>query len=178
MWRLDPGFSREVGDSLPARPRLRVDEVGLFQLYNATVPANVRLAEAMTNEEWAALYRGPKLWAPKLIADRQDYVWELGSRVVGWMRVIYGQRGQFLELLIHPSYESYGDRMVRNALVQMSSKAPVLADVREYQGAASAALQRAGFRSGDTYAVWVRQLTERVAEPSRSAVRAPVRPSM
>ena len=142
MWRLEPGFSREVGDSLPARPRLRADETGLFQLYNAAVPANVRVAEAMTNEEWAALYRGPKFWAPKLISDRQDYVWELGSRVVGWMRVAYGQRCQFLELLIRPDYESYGDRMVVNALVQMSNKVPVLADVREYQGAASAALQR------------------------------------
>lgn len=178
MWRLDPGFSREAGDSLPARPRLRADEAGLFQLYNATVPANVRVAEAMTNEEWAALYRGPKLWAPKLIGDRQDYVWELGSRVVGWMRVSYGARCQFLELLIHPMYESYGDRMVGNALVQMSSKVPVLADVREYQGAAIAALQHAGFRSGATYAVWVRQLAERVAEPSRSAIRAPVSPSL
>jgi hypothetical protein len=154
-----------------------VDESGLFQLYNAAVPANVRVAEAMTNEEWAALYRGRKPWTPKLISDRQDYVWELGSRVVGWMRVVFGARSQHLELLVHPLYESYLDRMVRNALVQMSNKAPVLADVREYQGAVGAALQRAGFRSGDAYAVWVRQLTERVAEPSRSAVRAPVQPS-
>jgi hypothetical protein len=50
--------------------------------------------------------------------------------------------------------------------------------VREYQGAAGAALQRAGFRPVDSYAVWVRQLAERVAEPARAAVRAPVRPSV
>ena len=177
LWQLDPGFAREEGDSLPARPRLRSDEVGLFQLYNAAVPATVRGAEAMTSEEWGALYRGRKLWAPRIIGDRQDFVWELGARPAGWMRTIYGQRAQFLELLIHPQYESYADRMVKNALVQMSNKAPVIADVREYQGTVQASLQRAGFRPGDSYAVWVRQLAPRVAEPASKTVRAPVRPS-
>lgn len=175
-YRLGSGFARDPADALPARPRLRSDEIGLFQLYTTAVPGNVRAAEAMTQEEWAALYPGRKLWAPSVLGDRQDYVWEIGPRVVGWMRVIYGQRSQFLDLLIHPLYETYADRMVRYALVQMSAKVPVLVDMREYQGAARAALEQVGFQRGDAYASWVRQLASRLAKPSIAAVRAPVSP--
>jgi hypothetical protein len=175
--RLDAGFARDPKDALPARPRLRSDEIGLFQLYSSAVPANVRSAEAMIHEEWSALYPGRKAWAPTVLGDRQDYVWEMASRAVGWMRVDYGQRSQFLDILIHPLYEAYADKMVRYALVQMSAKVPVLVDVREYQVAARTALERVGFRPGDAYAVWVRQLASRAAEPSLSAVRAPVSPA-
>jgi len=172
-YRLSPGFPRDPVDTVPARPRLRSDDQPLFQLYSAAVPANVRAAEAMTHEEWAALYPGRKPWTPAILGNRQDYVWEMGSRVAGWMRVVYGQRSQFLELIVHPSYEAYVDRMVRYALVQMSTKAPVLIDVREYQGALRIALERAGFRAVESYAVWVLQLAERVAEPKIAVAHVP-----
>lgn len=178
IYRLDPGLRPAHPDALPARPRLRSDEAALFQLYNAAVPANVRAAEAMTYEEWAALYRGRKVWAPHVLGDREDYVWELGSRAVGWMRVTFGQRSQSLDLLIHPQYESYAERIVQNALTQTSAKAPVLADVREYQGATRAALEQAGFRQGQAYLVWARQLADRVLEPTLRAAHAPVSPSV
>jgi hypothetical protein len=169
---------RLPSEPLPARPRLRSDETTLFQLYNAAVPANVRAAEAMTYEEWAALYRGRKPWTPTVLGDRQDYVWEIGSRIVGWMRVVFGQRSQALDLLTHPHYDTYAERMLENALTQTSPKAPVLADVREYQGAVQAALEQAGFHRGPPYLVWARQLAGRVVEPSMRAARAPVSPSV
>jgi hypothetical protein len=177
VYALPAGFPVDVGDSVPARPRLRSDETSLFQLYNAAVPANVRAAEALTHEEWAALYPGRKLWTPSLLGDRQDYVWELGSRVVGWMRVEFGARSQHLDLLVHPQYEAHAERMVRNALAQMSSKVPVLVDVREYQGAVRLALEHIGFLPGDAYAAWVYQLAERIAEPAIAGIRAPIHPS-
>jgi hypothetical protein len=174
--RLDAGFSRDAEDTLPARPRFRADEIGLFQLYSAAVPAPVRVAEAMTQEEWAALYPGRKLWTPALISNRQDYVWEMGSRVVGWMRVTYGQRSQALDVLVHPMYEAYAERMVRYGLTQMSPKVPVLSDVREYQGGVRTALERAGFRLGPQFQAWYRALASRVPEPSLATLQAPVSP--
>ncbi len=172
-YRLNPGFAREATDTVPARPRLRSDDQPLFQLYSAAVPANVRAAEAMTHDEWAALYPGRKLWTPAILGNRQDYVWEMGARIGGWMRVVFGQRAQLLELLVHPSHEAQTERMLRYALVQMSTKAPVLIDVREYQGALRLVLERIGFQPVDSYAVWVLQLAERVAEPSIAAAHVP-----
>ena len=170
-YRLARGFSQKQGDALPARPRLRSDESAIFQLYVAAVPANVRAAEALTQEEWAALYPGKRFWAPSVLGDRQDYVWEMASRLVGWMRVVFGQRSQFLDLLVHPLYEAYADKMVRCALDQLSPKAPVTVDTREYQGASRAALERSGFESGEAYAAWACQIASRVPAPRAAPVR-------
>ena len=165
--RLDAGFTRDVAkeDTLPARPRLSSDEQGLFQLYNAAVPAQVRAAEAMTYDEWRALHRGRRAWSPSVLSSQDDFVWELGGRIIGWMRLTFGDRSQFLELLIHPLYESYADKMLRCALEQASPKVPVLLDVREYHAGSRAALERVGFHPGATYTIWVRQLAVRIPEP-------------
>jgi len=127
----------------------------------------------MTHEEWAALYPGRKLWTPAILGTRQDYVWEMGTRIAGWMRVVFGQRSQFLDLLVHPSHEGYAERMVRWALMQMSTKVPVVIDVRDYEAAVRGALESAGFQPHEPYSVWVRQLAARVAEPKLAAARAP-----
>src|SRR5919205_3253412 len=133
LYVLAPGFKVERTDLFEARPRLRADEQSLFQLYTAAVPAPVRAAEAMTLEEWAALYPGRKRWQPSFTGSRQQYVWELGTSLVGWMEITFGQRSQFLELLVHPRYEEASDRLLRFALLQTSPKAPVYVVAREYQ---------------------------------------------
>jgi len=164
------------GNVQSPRPRLRSDEAGLFPPYSAAVPAQVRWAEAMTQEEWAALYPGRKPWAPRLVSDQDDYVWEMGGRIVAWMRVVFGQRSQLLEVLIHPLYEAYADGMLTSALAQLSTKVPVLADMREYQAGAVSALERAGFIRVDSYTAWVRQLASRVTEPNVGVIPAPASP--
>ena len=171
MHVLAPGFIVDKDDSLPARPRLRSDEQGLFQLYTTVVPARVRAAEALNHEEWSALHRGRKAWSPSLLGG-QDYVWDLGSKVVGWMHFIFGERAQYLTVLTDPQSDAFINRMLRDALGQLSSKVPVLADVREYQPVVETGLEGLGFEKAHDYVVWVRQLAQRVPEASVAAVRA------
>jgi hypothetical protein len=165
LFVLTPGFKVERTDVFEARPRLRADEQTLFQLYNAAVPASVRAAEAMTAEEWGALYRGSKRWHPSFTGSRQQYVWELGTSLVGWMELTFGQRSQYLELLINPRYEDAADRLLRYALLQVSSKAPVYVVAREYQASLALALQRSGFRLAGRDELFVKLLAARVREP-------------
>src|SRR3989442_15561014 len=94
------------------------------------------------------------------------------------MHVVFGDRAQHMTLLIHPESEGFADRMIREALGQLSPKAPVLADVREYQTALEGTLQRSGFQKQLDYVVWVRQLAERVTEAGLVASAAPVVPSL
>jgi hypothetical protein len=162
---LAPGFKAERTDVFEARPRLRVDEQMLFQLYMAAVPAPVRAAEAMTLEEWGALYPGRKRWQPSFTGSRQQYVWELGTSLVGWMELTFGQRSQYIELLVNPRYEEAADRLVRYALLQVSPKASVYVVVREYQSSLGLALQRAGFRVAASHELFVKLLAARVREP-------------
>jgi len=166
VFLLAPGFKVEKTDLFEARPRLRVDEEPLFQLYNAAVPAGVRAAEAMTYEEWAALYPGRKRWQPSFTGSRQQFVWELGTSLVGWLEITFGQRSQFMDILVHPRYEDATDRLLRYALLQVSPKAPVYAIAREYQPSLASALQRAGFRRADARESFVKLLAVRVREPS------------
>jgi hypothetical protein len=165
LYLLAPGFKVERTDLFEARPRLRADEQTLFQLYNAAVPAPVRAAEAMTLEEWGALYPGRKRWQPSFTGSRQQYVWELGTSMVGWLEVTFGQRSQFMELLVNPRYEDAADRLVRYALLQVSPKAPVYVMTREYQPSLISALQRAGFRQAAEHELFVKLLAARVREP-------------
>jgi hypothetical protein len=165
LYVLSPGAKVERTDLFEARPRLRADEQSLFQLYMAAVPAPVRAAEAMTLEEWGGLYTGRKRWQPSFTGTRQQYVWELGTSMVGWLEVTFGQRSQFMELLVHPRYEDATDRLLRYALLQVSPKAPVYAVVREYQPYLASALQRAGFRLAAQHELFVKLLAVRVREP-------------
>jgi hypothetical protein len=160
-----PGGKFERTDTFEARPRLRADEQGLFQLYTAAVPAPVRAAEALTLDEWAALYPGGKRWRPSFTGSRQQFVWELGTSLVGWLEITFGQRSQHMEILIHPRYEEAADRLVRYALLQMSPKAPIYITVREYQSLLASAVQRIGFRLAAEHDVFVKLLAERVREP-------------
>lgn len=170
VYRMLPPFKFPSLETLDGRPRLRVDEQPLFNLYAAAVPQVVRAAEALTYDEWSALHRGRKKWSPTLIGDRHQYVWEVGASLAGWLEVVYGQKSQYLDLLIDPKYESMVDRMVAFALKQVSEKAPVYVSVRPYQMVLGASLERRGFAVGGRYDVYVRQLSVRV--PERSLVPA------
>ena len=172
LLQLAPPFKIDKNAAFSARPRLRADEHNLFQLYNAAVPAQVRAAEAMTYEEWSALHRGNKKWAPSLFGDRHQFVWELGAGLVGWLEVIYGQKSQYLELLVDPNYESMLDSLVNYALTQVSEKAAVYAAARDYQPALVSALQRAGFSPAAEVQILVRQLASRALEPKLMTARA------
>jgi hypothetical protein len=164
IYKLPAPFKLPTLETLEGRPRLRVDEQPLFNLYGAAVPQLVRSAEALTYDEWSALHRGKKKWAPTLIGDRHQFVWEVGASLAGWLEVVYGQKSQYLDLLIDPKYESMIDRMVSFALKQVSEKAPVYVSVRPYQTVLGAALERRGFVVGGRYDVCVRQLSVRVPE--------------
>lgn len=164
LYVLAPGAKMERTDLFEARPRLRADEQTLFQLYMAAVPAPIRAAEAMTLEEWGALYAGRKRWQPSFTGARQQYVWELGTSMVGWLEVTFGQRSQFMELLVHPRYEDAADRLLRYAMLQVSPKAPVYAVVREYQAYLASALQRAGFRLAAQHELFVKLMAVRMPE--------------
>ena len=170
VYKLSAPFKLPGLETLDGRPRLRVDEQPLFNLYGAAVPQIVRAAEALTYDEWSALHRGRKKWSPTLIGDRHQYVWEVGASLAGWLEVVYGQKSQYLDLLIDPKYESMVDRMVAFALKQVSEKAPVYVSVRPYQMVLGASLERRGFAVGGRYDVYVRQLSVRV--PERTLVPA------
>jgi hypothetical protein len=155
----------------PPRARGRADEHVLFQLYTAAVPALVRAAEAMTQEEWIALHKGTRRWAPGLLSSRQQYVWDEAESAVAWLELASGGKSLHAEALVHPAHEGLCDDVVGHALEQ-ASKLPLYATCREYQQPLASALDRAGFDRLGSRAVFVRQLAVRVPEPRLVPARA------
>ncbi len=150
----------------PARPRLRQDTHTLFQLYNTAVPFKVRFAEAATMEEWHALERNNRPWAPRLGGNCQHYVWEENGEAAGWLQLTFGTKSQHIQLLVHPSHAEATEEMLRYSLSQASHKAPIYASAREYQPELASALERIGFAQVAEYLIFAREMTARV--PSRA----------
>lgn len=154
-----------------ARPRGRSDEHVLFQLYTAAVPAPVRAAEAMTLDEWVALHKGTRRWAPGLLSTRQQFVWDDGQSALAWLELASAAKSMHAEWLVHPAHESVCDDVVAHALEQ-ASKLPLYATCRDYQQPLASALERAGFAEVGRRAVLVRQLAVRIPEPRLVPARA------
>jgi len=163
---LREGVAVQPGAPLAGRRRSQRDEVPLFLLYNAAVPLPVRTAEAMTREEWTALYRGRYQRSPSLLRECQQYVWDADDAVVGWAELLVGQRGQCFEILVHPRWEDRTEGMVRFALAKCSPRTPVFTVAREYQATLRERLDAMGFEALATGKMYVRQLASRSAQPS------------
>jgi hypothetical protein len=163
-----------------ARARLRRDELPLFQLYTAAVPAPVRAAEALTLEEWVALHKGAKRWAPGLLTNRQQQVWPHEDSLIAWLELAYGAKSQHAEWLVHPAHEATCDALVAHAVQLASPKQPLYATSRVYQQSLATALARSGFTVVARRAVFVRQLAVRLPErvPDRGLVTVRARPTL
>jgi hypothetical protein len=159
-----------------ARLRQRGDEHALFQLYKAAVPANVRAAEAMTLEEWAALHKGTKRWAPASLDDRRQHVWPDGESLLAWMELTCNAKSQHVEWLMHPAHESASDALVALAIGEAGARGSLYATCRDYQPSLCSALERAQFALVVERAVFARQLAVRV--PERVLVAARARPTL
>ena len=113
-----------------------------------------------------------KRWAPSLFGDRHQFVWEIGTGLIGWFEVVYGQKSQYLDCMVHPRYENMLDRMVGYTLTQASEKAAVYSAPRDYQAGLVTALRRAGFELIDEVEILVRQLAARVPQPAFMPAKA------
>ncbi len=170
LFSLRPTGPIDCGGSRAARPRLRQDTQGLFQLYNAVVPCRVRSAEAMTIDEWSSLDRGSRLWAPSLGGNRQHFVWESQESLVGWLQLTFGAKSQHMVLLVHPSHRAATGDMLRYSLSQASHRVPVYVSAREYQPELISALEGLGFSRVADHLIYSRELAARV--PNRILVPA------
>lgn len=151
-------------DSFEARPRRSSDNYQLFRLYNATVPARVRSAEALTFEEWRALFPAPPAYLPPPVRNRRHLVWELGSELVGWVALSRGAAGEFAEMLVNPKYADGLDKLIAHLLQLAQGRAPLYVRVREYQSSLAQALEKAEFQAVTESHVLVRHLAARVPE--------------
>lgn len=137
------------------RPKLSADEYGLFRLYSATVPVQVRSVEGMTFEEWHQ--------SRDRVAVR-ELVLENGDEITASLRIRpEGMAGQF-DIATDLESTDLG-RLVDYCLSALSGRNPVYCLVPEFQQQLRRILEERGFREAAEYCCLSKQLVVRVREP-------------
>ena len=140
------------------RPRAAEDEHGIFRLYSACTPAEVRALEGMTIEQWSASrWDGP--------GQSDEYVLESGHRISGWLRVIALSTATDLSIMVHPECPDQDAAALTDlGLALAPAGGPVMTLVPDYQPAVGRAAGGAGLTAEAEFEVHARSVraTEKI----------------
>lgn len=154
LYRLDSSPSPGPAE-MPLRPREKSDLMGMFQLYNHAVPANVRAIEGATFREWQAAQES---WGGRA----HDLLLEEDGIITAWLRIMTGSAGRFA--LISQS-ERFGlQEIVQAALSRLHQSRSVLCLVPDYSQSLANALESLGFQPIAGYTPYARRLVKPVEE--------------
>jgi hypothetical protein len=164
LYRADDPFP--VDDSeLPLRPATSADAYGIYQLYEAVAPANVRAIEGATFREWQAA-REP--WG----GNPSDLVLEEDGIITGWIGTLKSPEGRFA-LMVHPDRRDEED-FAAAALATLRGVRPVLCLVPAYAVSLHSLLPRLGFSAVAQYTAMAKRLVKPAEELTPQAVRRAV----
>jgi hypothetical protein len=162
------GSRGEVADHPPAvdgvRPRKGQDEAGLFRLYCAAAPVQVRAEGGMTaNDWWASLER---VWRRP-----HEAVQERDGQVTAWLRYGPVQGWLYFSILARPAAVDDLPGLVLLAAAQSDGR-PMASLVASYDTAQAAVLERLGFTPERRFQVMTQSMVARVREPKGVVVAA------
>jgi hypothetical protein len=160
----EPGSAQADFKSPSLRRWSRHHAWGLHQLYRASTPQRVQMAEMLENsEELAKLYVGSLRPLPSLLArGDESYVCDVGVRLGAWMRLCRGSGSapHQLSLIVHPEHAELAEPLIRFGTQRLleESMRPIFCQVREYESLVIAALRSSGFEHTSTKALLVRHI--------------------
>ena len=137
--RADPRLLQPAGDE---------SLWGIARLYTAVTPNIVRGAEGLASAPSGAT---------RLAAGENAYVWNKGSEVAAYARLVSGPKGHWLQILVHPDETARAEDLLRDALSYVPGSGEVYCSIRAYQGHLRMPLQDVGFRFLTSQSVLVRQ---------------------
>jgi hypothetical protein len=159
-----PATAVQAPASLSLRVAADVDLHAIFRLYNRCVPQNVRAAEAVTLEEWAATQ--DPIGAP----DAVRFVAERDGEVVAWVRTAQLGQATTFDILVDPSDGQLVKDAVAAVVALLGKGVTMRAFVPSYLEGLALELERCGFERGAEFALLSRQL----AQPIRQLAPAKV----
>ena len=146
---------------LPLRAASKADAFGVYQLYNAVTPANVRAIEGATFREWQAA-REPWGGSPS------DFVLEEGGIITAWVRLQRGNQGRFA-LMVHPERRD-AEAFLQAALSRLKGSRSVLCLAPSHGDSLSAKLSDLGFSSAGDYTTMAKRLAEHTEELAAESI--------
>jgi hypothetical protein len=165
------GESGQISSAAPPpytiRPRHRIDENGLFDLYKSAVPQQVRLAEGITLEEWlASMPQRP------LLQQHKEFILQKGNSLLGWLRIDSAGRAGHFDLLYNQADDDILMSIVNYTLARLSRKQIKSCTVHSYQTRLKTLIESSKFEQAAEYATLVKEIAIKVREPSFMPMRA------
>ena len=163
LYCLEEGRRTEPTESrLVLRPKSNADEHGLFRLYSAAAPHQVRCAEGMTLQEWSQSRDSDA--TRELVLDK-------GGEISAWLRIRLGRTAGRFEIVGELGAEELG-ALVDYGLAALKGRHPVYCLVPGFQEQLRRILEERGFYQAAAYACLSKQLAVRVHEPQLMPLRA------
>jgi hypothetical protein len=133
---------------------------GLHQLYRATTPQRVRMAELLeSSEEYARLHVGSQRW---FLSNNENYVCDVGVRLGAWLRICRGHSTtpHRLFLNVHPEHAELAEPLLRFGIRRLleTDVRRIYCLVREYDSCVITALRDSGFEQLGTKLLLVRHV--------------------
>jgi len=147
---------------LVLRPKSSADEHGLFRLYSAAAPHQVRCVEGMTLQEWSQS------------RDRdatRELVLEKEGEISAWLRIRMGRTAGRFEIVGELGAEELG-ALVDYGLAALKGRHPVYCLIPEFQQQLRHILEERSFYQAAAYSCLSKQLAVRVHEPQLVPLRA------
>ncbi len=146
---------------LPFRVASKADAFGVYQLYNAVTPANVRAIEGLTFREWQAA-REPWGRNPRELVLEEDGI------ISGYLRLLRGNEGRF-SMSIHPQRRD-AEAFLHTALARLSGSQSVLCLAPSQGDSLSQQLIRLGFSPREDYVAMAKRLAKHAEELAAETV--------
>jgi hypothetical protein len=148
--------------------REQSDDHGLFRLYSATTPAEVRYAVGMTIDQWLSSHEN-------VSGRAREFVLREGGEIVAWLGLVRKSGNGHIAAMVHPKHEHRIFSLVDFALDEMAGARSIYSLVPEYQTAMQTALAERGFRASSDYVMLVKTMTIKQKEETRVRVAAATR---
>ncbi|HUW96468.1 MAG TPA: hypothetical protein VMW58_11840 [Anaerolineae bacterium] len=146
------------------------DAPALQRLRSSLIPRPVQQAEGGIQAE-----RDPTGILPwwKSREDR-EYVWGEGGEIQALIRIVIGEEGHWLRILLGPNTGGHADAVLRDSLRLVASypARPIYCAVREYEGGLQGALNSLGFEPVASELLMVKHTTVRARVPVKKLSRA------
>jgi hypothetical protein len=159
VFRSDRPQNAPTPQSAGFRPFAERDTSTVLRLRHQVTPRPVQHAEGGANGE-----RDPTTVLPWWKTHHtKQYVWEEHGELRLHLSILIGQEGQWLTLVLDPSFALDVDGVLAEALTLTSPNVtgPVYCSVRGYQGGLSPALESAGFEAVASEVLMVKHTTAR-----------------
>jgi hypothetical protein len=161
LGQLPAGLDAE--GNAPFRPARDADAQILRRLRTSLIPRPVQHAEGGTHAEKDPASLLP-WWKSREI---EEYVWNEGADIQAYVRIVVGQHGHWLRVLLEPAAAVHADSVLSESLSLLSSHParPVYCAVREYEGGVQGALDALGFEPLASEVLMVKQIAVRARVP-------------